>query len=151
VQGAATIFQHPIHPILVVFPLAFFIGSLAGDALSLLTKRPFWEKFAFALIGFGLIGGLAAAVPGLVDYFTAPMDAEDKDIAMDHMIANLVVMGIFLVNFLIRWKRPHLRFKYVLSLAGFGVLLWAGYLGGHLAYMHHVGVTAQVHEHHAHT
>ena len=149
-QGAATLLQHPIHPMLVVFPLAFLIGSSGGDLLFVLTRRPFWERSAFALIGFGLIGGLAAAVPGLVDYFTAPMGADAKDVATDHMIANGTAWGLFLVSFVIRWRRPRLWFKYVLSLGGVCVLLYAGYLGGHLVYMHHVGVTSTIHEHHEH-
>jgi len=139
-QGAATILHHPIHPMVIVFPIGFFIGSLGADIIFLASRKEFWRKCALALIGFGIVGGLVAAIFGLVDYRTAPMTAKAFDIAGDHMTANLVVVGIFVVNFILRWRRPSHWFGYLLTLAGFVIVLYSGWLGGELVYRHEVGV-----------
>jgi len=144
-QGAATILHHPIHPIVIVFPIAFFIGSLGADIVFLASRRPFWSKCAFALIGFGIVGGLGAALLGLIDYRTAPMSSQAFDDATDHMLANLILVGVFLVNFVLRWRRPGIWLGYVLTAAGFLIVLYAGWLGGELVYRFQVGVAPAVH------
>jgi len=87
-QGAATFLHHPIHPMLVAFPIAFFLGSLGADALFLGSRKEFRRKCALALIGFGILGGLAAAIAGLVDFRTAPMTGAAFAAAADHRDTN---------------------------------------------------------------
>jgi len=141
-QGAATVLHHPLHPMLTVFPIAFFISSLAADAAYLAFRRAFWQKCALALIGFGILGGLAAVMTGLVEYWTAPMTADAFEKATDHLIANLVVVGLFTANFVLRWRRPGIWPAYALSLIGFLALIYSGWLGGELVFRHGVGVLA---------
>src|SRR5690242_14125762 len=78
-QGKATLFGHPIHPILVSFPIGFFVGALISDIVSAFVHTPVWPTLSVVLIGFGVIGALLAATFGLIDYITAPMsDAAKK-------------------------------------------------------------------------
>jgi uncharacterized membrane protein len=139
-QGAAVLLHHPIHAILVAFPIAFFVGSLGADIIFVASRREFWRTCALALIAFGIVGGLAAAITGLIDYRTAPMSGSAFDIATDHRNANLALIGIFTVNWFIRLRRPGHWFGYLLTLAGLATVMYAGWLGGELVYRHGVGV-----------
>lgn len=139
-QGAATVMGHPIHPIFVVFPIAFFIGSLVCDIICRYRRDDFWRRAALLLIGFGLIGGLIAAVFGFIDYFTLPLDGEEREDATIHMIANLVVMGLFTANFFLRRRNPDARLGYALSVIGVLGLIYAGFIGGEMVYQDHLGV-----------
>jgi len=139
-QGKATFGGHPIHPVLVAYPMGFYVGSLISDILFYFTKLPMWVSFSEALIGFGVVGALLAALFGFIDYFSAPMSAEIKSTATLHMIINLVVTLIFVVDFFVRQQNGTSVAGYVLTVIGVILLMVAGYLGGHLAYVGKVGV-----------
>jgi uncharacterized membrane protein len=139
-QGAAVILHHPIHAILIAFPIAFFVGSLGADIIFLAVRVEFWRKCALALIAFGIVGALAAAIAGLIDYRTAPMSGSAFGIATAHRNANFLLVGVFVVNFVIRLRRPGHWFGYLLTLVGFAAVMYAERLGGELVYRHGVGV-----------
>ena len=96
-QGKATIADHPIHPMLVAFPVGFFGGAAVCDIISIWAGPAFWPRMAVALVAFGVIAALLAAVFGFVDYFTAPMNAQTKRTATTHMVLNLIVVVLYLV------------------------------------------------------
>src|SRR5262252_8322778 len=95
----ASIARHPIHPMLVVFPMGLFVAALVFDILAQATGNPVWRTVAFYDIAAGVVGGLLAAVPGFVDYFS--LEGRRRT-ATWHMILNLVVVGLFVVNWLLR-------------------------------------------------
>src|SRR5438105_4679083 len=105
-QGKATIAGHPIHPMLVGFPIGFFGGVLVSDVISIFRDTPFWSHVAMWLIAFGVIGALLAAIFGFTDYFTAPMPAAAKRTATTHMVLNLTVVVLFIAAFWIRYGNP---------------------------------------------
>ncbi len=80
-QGKATFNGHPIHPMLIPFPIAFFVGALISDIISHWGDPVFWPRVSLVLIGFGIVGALAAAIFGFTDYLTAPLSAEAKKTA----------------------------------------------------------------------
>ena len=125
---------------LVAFPIGFYVGSLVSDIIYVVTKVPMWVGFSEALIGFGVIGALLAALFGFVDYFTAPMPPDVKATATKHMIINLILTVLFAVDFFIRQTDGTSTIGYGLSVVGVILLLAAGWLGGHLAYIGKVGV-----------
>jgi len=90
---AAKLAKHPIHPMLVGFPIGIWTLSLAGDLIFLYGGNLFWRELAcYAMVG-GLIGAVAAAIPGLLDYLN--MSASPvKTIATRHMVINLIVVGV---------------------------------------------------------
>ena len=139
-QGKATFAGHPIHPVLVALPIGLYVSSLISDILSIVTHAPLWIGFSEASIGFGVIGALIAAIFGFVDYFTAPMPADVKATATKHVIVNLIVTLIFIIDFFIRQTNGESTLGYGLSVIGVILLLIAGYLGGHLSYVGKVGV-----------
>jgi uncharacterized membrane protein len=139
-QGKATIMGHPIHPMLIPFPIAFFTGALISDIISHWGDPVFWPRMSVTLIGMGLVGALAAALFGFIDYLTAPMSTEAKTTATSHMVLNLLVVAIFAIAFYVRLDNTTAVAGYVLTVIGVLVLGASGYLGGQLAYHFGVGV-----------
>ncbi|MGH9195825.1 MAG: DUF2231 domain-containing protein [Acidimicrobiia bacterium] len=139
-QGKAKIKDHPIHPMLVSFPIGFWTGSLISDILYFATDNDFWTQMGTTLMGFGIIGALAAAVFGFIDYFTAPMPMKVKRTATKHMVLNLGLTAMYSLNLYIRSRTPETPTGYALSVIAIAALMYSGWLGGDLAYEHRVGV-----------
>ena len=138
-QGKATLAGHPIHPMLVAFPIGFFAGAVISDIITFLGHPDFWPRMSVALIAFGIVAALLAAVFGFVDYFTAPMPPPVKKTATTHMILNLLVVVIYVIALWIRVSNPGSSIGYVLTFAGLVFLVVSGWYGGHLAYVGGVG------------
>jgi uncharacterized membrane protein len=145
-QGKATIKNHPIHPMLVSFPIGFWTGSLISDVLYFATDNDFWTQMGTTLIGFGIIGALSAAVFGFLDYLTAPMSSKIKRTATKHMLLNLGITMTYTINYFLRARSPETPAGYVLSAIAIAALLYSGWLGGDLSYEHRVGVKEPVEE-----
>ncbi|MEP6601283.1 MAG: DUF2231 domain-containing protein [Nitrospirota bacterium] len=137
----ASFLNHPIHPMLVPFPIALWIFSLISDAVyGLGWGGTLWNEMAFYTMAGGIVGALAAAVPGLIDYLSMS-DPETSKIAKMHMIVNLTVVGIFIANLWLRTMfAPGAGLPVVLSVIGVALLGFSGWLGGELVYVHGVGV-----------
>lgn len=144
-QGKATLAGHPIHPMLVGFPIGFFGAVLVSDIISIWGNPAFWPRVAMWLIAFGVIGALVAAVFGFVDYLTAPMSAAAKRTATTHMILNLTVVALYIAAFFVRYANPISTLGYVLTYVGLATLVVSGWYGGHLVYVGLVG-TKPAHE-----
>src|SRR5215207_9872989 len=71
-ESRAKVFGHPIHPILIPFPLGLLTTSVVFDVIYLLTGDGKWSGISFWMIAAGVIGGLAAAVFGLIDWLAIP-------------------------------------------------------------------------------
>jgi uncharacterized membrane protein len=138
-QGKATIADHPVHAMLVGFPIGFFGAVLVSDIISIWGNHAFWPLMATYLIAFGVIGALVAAMFGFIDYFTAPMSAAIHRTATTHMILNLTVVAFEIAAFFVRIGNPTSVLGYVLTYIGIGVLLASGWYGGHLVYVGLVG------------
>jgi len=137
----ATIAKHPIHPMLIVFPIGLWVFSLVADLIFRYGGgNPTWHDLAFYSMLGGLIGALAAAVPGLIDYFSLSESAA-KRIATRHMTINLIVVALYGVNLWLRMgDRSAAGWPLALSVAGVVLLAISGWLGGELVYVHGVGV-----------
>jgi uncharacterized membrane protein len=128
---------------LVAFPIGFFGAVLVSDIISIWGSKTFWPDLSVALIAFGVIGALVAAVFGFVDYFTAPMSAAVKRTATTHMILNLIVVVLYAAAWWVRHYDPTATWGYVLTYVGLAVLVTSGWYGGHLVYVGLVGTTSQ--------
>ena len=139
----ASIGKHPIHPMLVVFPIGLWIFSFISDLTFLLGNNLLWNDIAFFAMLGGLVGALLAAVPGMIDMFSITNPKVGK-IAWNHMLINLGALGVFGLNLYLRTVLEA-GDLIPICLSVFGVLLLAvsGWLGGELAYVHGVGVQPQ--------
>jgi uncharacterized membrane protein len=142
-QGKATVANHPIHPMLVAFPIGFFGAVLVSDVISIWGDRPFWAHMSLWLIAFGVIAALLAAVFGFVDYFSAPMSTSAKRTATTHMVLNLVVVVCYAAAFFVRYGDATSVLGYVLTYVALALLVVSGWYGGHLVDVHLIGTTAQ--------
>ncbi len=134
---------HPFHPVLVPFPLAFLLGAFIFDAIGLASATPGWYTAGKYLAGAGLVMGLAAAIPGLIDYlFTIPPDSSGKRHARRHMLLNVAALLLFALAFWVRGGPgvPPDPPILALELVGAGLLVWSGWLGGTLVYRNQIGV-----------
>lgn len=134
--------SHPLHPMLIPFPLAFFTGTFLADLLGYLAQKPaLWQTgFYLGIAGVGF--GLLAAVPGLIDYrYTVPPDSSAKKRAMQHGILNTTTVLLFLGAWFYRQSEEGFSLI-VLAMEALGVVLMmiAGWLGGTLVYRNQIGV-----------
>ena len=96
-RSTAKIFGHPIHPMLVPFLLAFFVGAFVTDIVYSQTENLMWQYFSIWLITGGLIMGGLAALVGFIDYF-GDREVRAQRPATPHMLLNVVAMIVSLVN-----------------------------------------------------
>jgi uncharacterized membrane protein/nitrite reductase/ring-hydroxylating ferredoxin subunit len=137
--------RHPLHPLLVHFPIGLFILSLLLDLASFaFPATPNLVRGAFYAMLLGIITALIAAVPGFVDYTDIRDDHPGRRTATTHLVLNLIVVGLYGVNLGVRTsslgelKTP--LGPLILSLTGIVILSASGYLGGRLVYADGISV-----------
>ena len=137
----ASIAGHPIHPMLVPIAIGCFILSFAADLICLATgnANP-WNVVAFYAMCGGILGALAAAIPGFIDLLSLP-PGYTKGVAIKHMSINLTVVVIYVYNAWLRSGTPQsLKIPMILSLVTILLLLVSGWLGGKMVFEAGVGV-----------
>lgn len=141
-KSTAKIAGHPIHPMLIPFPIAFFVAALVSDIVFWRAGGDFWATASFYLIGAAILTALAAALAGFTDFF-GDRRIRELSHAWQHMIGNLAAVGIAVVNFLIRVGDPISAVVPIglsLSAATGIILVFTGWRGGDLVYKHRVGI-----------
>lgn len=146
-ESKAKAFGHPVHPMLVVFPLGLLATSFFFDLIRIAGGGEGFSTAAFYMIAAGVLGGLAAAVFGLVDFLAIARGTRAKTIGAFHGVANVVVVGLFIVSWGIRYGDPAASMGGAILLSGAGVLvaLVSGWLGGELVDRLGVGVDEGAH------
>lgn len=135
---------HPVHPMLVVFPLGLLSTAVLFDLVYLAFGNDELAVAAFWAIAAGVVGGLLAALFGLWDWLAIPKETRAKRIGLLHGAGNIVVTALFLVSWLARTGDPTYLpdnvLPLVLGLVGAGIALFTAWLGGELVYRLRVGV-----------
>jgi uncharacterized membrane protein len=136
-ESKAKILGHPIHPILIVFPLGLLVTSVIFDLLHYFSTVQISTEVGFWMAVSGIIGGLVAAVFGVIDWIAIPSQTRAKKIGLIHGIANVIVVVLFLAS--VYARSDHLKYapgfiSIVLSVAGTVVGLVGGWLGGELVH-----------------
>jgi len=139
-QSTARIGTHPIHPMLVPFPIVCFIGALVTDIVFLNNHDHGWATASRYLLAIGLVMAALAAVAGLTDFF-GEKRIQGSD-AIKHMLANVTAVVLELINLFIRLHSdaPIGRIGIYLSVIVVVILLYSGWKGGDLVYRHGMGV-----------
>ena len=104
VRSTASIKGHPIHPMLVPFPIAFLVATLATDLVFSGTADAFWARASVWLVGAGVVMGALAAVFGLLDFLT--IERARGPTGWTHFLGNLLAVVLALVSLLIRIGNP---------------------------------------------
>jgi uncharacterized membrane protein len=141
----ASVAGHPIHPMLIVFPVGLLIFSLICDLISLRSATPeTWVTVAFYTMVGGFIGALAAAVPGVIDFLSLS-DSRIKKIAVLHMALNLIAVTLYAVNIWLRVDSGANRgTPLLLSVVSVVILGVSGWLGAEMVHRHGVGVDVKM-------
>ena len=140
-RSRANIKSHPIHPILVAFPIAFFVGTFIFDILGVIYNNESLYGVAYYMQVCGIIGALLAAIPGAVDYFkTVPPNSSAKKRATKHALLNITNLVLFLIAWILKGNNINPYVILVLELIGIILLAIAGWLGGTLVYRNKIGV-----------
>jgi uncharacterized membrane protein len=138
---AAGPYGHPFHPILVTLPIGAWICALVFDIASKAKSggAPALVDGAYWLIGIGVVGAVVAALFGLMDLLTIPRRTRAFTTGLTHMLLNVTVLALFVVNFV--WRKgdhDHLTSvragQLVLSIVAIALLGISGWLGGKLTY-----------------
>jgi uncharacterized membrane protein len=142
-ESRAKAFGHAIHPMLIVFPLGLLTTAVIFDVLYLITDRSGLAAAAAYMIAAGVVGGVVAAVFGLLDWLAIPGGSRAKRVGALHGLGNVIVVGLFAVSWLIRWGdaawEPNVL-ALVFSFAGVALAGVTGWLGGELVERLGVGV-----------
>jgi uncharacterized membrane protein len=141
-KAKATLFGHPVHPMLIVFPLGLLTVGAIFDIIYACTHNGHWADVSYWMIVSGIIGGLIAAVFGLIDWLGIPEGTRAKYIGLIHGLSNVVVVVLFIISWFMRRPDPAAPSMTAMGLGwiGIGIALFAGWLGGELVYRLNVGV-----------
>lgn len=137
--------KHPLHPMLVHIPVGLWVIGFISDIVFFASGNSNFSLFSYYCILFGLIGAALAIPSGLAEYVSIPKETHPKRIATTHMLLNVVVSILFLINFLSRngmeEGAPSLvtRGQFILNIFSIILLSISGYLGGLLVYDHGIG------------
>lgn len=141
-KSKASIGSHPLHPILINFPIAFLTGTLVAHAAGLLLQKPELLYTATLLNWAGVVMAVVAVVPGFIDFlYTVPPKSSGKKRAAQHGIMNTTMLLLFLIAAFYRQRdtaRPIVILAF--EIAGVVLLLIAGWWGGTLVHRNQIGV-----------
>ena len=142
------LFGHPVHPFLVALPIGLFSIGMLSDLAYLATGNTDLAVVAYWNIGLGIVGGLLAAVFGLIDWLGLPSGTRAKAVGLWHGVGNVVIVGIMVVSWLLRpgdaAYAPNIV-PAVLSVLAVALALVTAWLGGELVYRLRVGVDDDAH------
>ena len=140
-RSTARIGGHPIHPMIVPFPIVCFVGAFVTDVMYNSNSEAGWATASGWLLGVGLVMAAFAAVAGLVD-FLGDERIRKLGTAVKHMLANVTAVVLEAVNFVLRMGNPDFIPSAGMYLSGVVVLilLYSGWMGGELVFRHGVGV-----------
>jgi uncharacterized membrane protein len=141
-RSTAAIAGHPIHPMLVPFPIACFVGTLLADIAYWWTANIMWADFAAWLVSAGVILAVLAAIAGAIDFFSNRL-IRTLPPAWPHVIGNVVALILAIINMFIHsrdgWTSV-VPWGLALSAVTVLILLFTGWMGGSLVYRHGAGM-----------
>jgi uncharacterized membrane protein len=145
-KSTASIAGHPVHPMLIPFPIAFFVATFVCDLAYWQTTNSALATGAIWLLGAGLIMAAVAAVAGLTDVVGEPRIRALRDVWW-HAGGNVLVVLIQLYSFYARYTEGTSAIVpkgLILSLVVVGILLFTGWKGWEMVYRYRVGVADTV-------
>lgn len=142
-ESKAKLLGHPVHQMLVVFPLGLLGTSVVFDLIHLASGSAFCAAVAHALIVAGVIAALLAAPFGTIDWLSIPQGTRAKAIGALHGGGNLVVVLLFACSWWLRQARPEdpPTVAWIISFCGAALALVTAWLGGELVDRLGVGVS----------
>lgn len=144
-QSRAKAMGHPIHPQLIVYPLGLLSTAVACDVIAEATGDASFAVASKKMLGAGLLGGVAAAVAGFIDYRAIPHGTRARRIGFIHGVGNAIAMGLFAGSYALRTEKHPGTSALALGAAGAAISVVTGWLGGELVDRLGVGVDDGAH------
>jgi uncharacterized membrane protein len=138
---------HPVHPMLIVFPLGLLAMAVIFDLFAIGSDTGYWSEISYWMIAAGVVTGLLAAPFGFIDWLAIPAGTRAKRIGAIHGLGNVVVVLLFAASFVLRAGTPQTpgTLALTLSFAAGCLSLATGWLGGELVDRLSVGVDEGAH------
>jgi len=136
-ESRVKLLGHPVHPMLIVYPLGLLSVAVLFDILYLIFGNRLLAAASFYMIAAGVIGGLLAAIFGFIDWSALPSNSRAKQIGLWHGLGNFVIVLLFAGSWLLR--RDNVDFvpdslALILSFVGAAMALVTAWIGGELVY-----------------
>lgn len=146
-ESKAKLFGHPIHQMLIVFPLGLLAMSLVFDIIAMAMGWSGLYQAAFYMIAAGVISGLVAAVFGLIDFLAIPGGTRAKRVGAVHGGGNVLVVVLFALSWFLRFDNPAQPelLPVLVSAVAASLSLFTAWLGGELVGRLAVGVDEGAH------
>ncbi len=142
VPSTVAIVGHPLHPLSVLFPIAFLAAALVTDVVYWFTRDPFWARASFWLIAAGLATGVIAAIIGMSDFLQIER-VRKRTAGWAHMVLNVTLLVLTAINLYLRLGNPLgaiLPWGLILSIIVGTLTSISGWFGAELSYRHKIGV-----------
>ncbi len=142
ITSSVAILGHPIHPVIVIFPIAFLSGVAGTDLGYWFTQDFFWARAGVWLLGAGVLAGVAAGVTGMID-FVKIRRVRKRRAGWVHMVLNIGALVLSVINFGLRMGNPAdaiVPVGLILSCTVAVLLVVSGWFGGELTFRHKVGI-----------
>ena len=145
-RSRARLLGHPIHQMLVVFPLGLLATAVVFDLIYLATENQVMAAVSYWMMAAGIVGALLAAPFGFIDWLGIPKGTRAKRIGAMHGGGNLVVTALFVAGWLSRDTgyspaAPDMAWSFL----GAALALVTAWLGGELVDRLGVGVDEDAH------
>ncbi|RUO25944.1 hypothetical protein CWE09_04250 [Aliidiomarina minuta] len=142
IESRAALRGHPLHPVLIHFPIAALLMLLASDIAFVFTHDTFWARAGFWLAAVGTVGGAVSGLAGAIDLFTVAR-IRRLVTAWAHGILAVMLLSLAAFNFMLRLDDMSayiMPWGLYMSLLTFALVNITGFLGGQLVYEYGVGV-----------
>ena len=144
-QSKIKILGHPLHPMLVPFPIVFNTATMICCIVYAGNADIFWFRVAFICNCAAVVTALVAMLPGLIDWLFIPELTDAKTTGLKHMVANVFSLGFFTASAVVMFTNkndahPSVQTNITLAVFGFLVMLYAGFKGWTLVQKHHIGI-----------
>jgi uncharacterized membrane protein len=144
-RSAVHVAGHPLHPMLITFPVAFLTAVLGSDVAYVLTEDPFWARMSIWLLAGGTIMGALAGATGTVEVL-AVAGIRRRGVSWTHFVAAVMLLSVAFANLMQRVGAPELAvlpWGLYLSALGAALVGFAGWLGGRLVFEHRIGIVTE--------
>ena len=144
-QSKIRILGHPVHPMLVPFPIAFYTATMVCSIVYASNGNTFWFHVAFIANCAAIVMAAVAILPGLIDWLSIPALSDAKSTGLKHMVANVFSLACFVANAAVNYMQlsashPPIQSSLMLTIAGFLIMLYAGFKGWKMVQTYHIGV-----------